>query len=216
MKSKTKSNFFFKLVLLSFLIVTLIVSLDVFTKKKFNQRSYARSNDSQCRAMGGICINENACSARGGFYVGVQDCVGNTVCCYLNGMVTITPSPTPATYNRLEYEGENIRVITECTANETINIHILDDGVDENPNGTWTYLLTPSSGYVYLAYSSPHNLNSSATVYGTAYSIRGGASEVIQGGVEYVAGIAHGYDTFSIPELYEPIYELPFTTPVCN
>lgn len=209
--NKFRPDFFMKVVLLSFLVITLIFSLDLFKSGDFDIRSFAKKEQNNCQIIGGVCISERACSERGGYNVGTTGCMGNTTCCFLNG----TPTPTPTT-GRLEYQGENIRVITECTEDSTIDIYIIDDGVDEYPNGTWTYLITPSSEYIYMAYTSPDNLNSSATVYGTAYSIRGSTSEVIQSDTEYVAGIAHGSYSVLIPELYEPIYELPFKTPVCN
>lgn len=125
---------------------------------------------------------------------------------------TIAPTSAPQS---LDYQGDHIKVTTQCSGS-SITTFIIDDGVDENPNGTWTYLISGGQ-YAYLAYTGPSGGNSSASIYGTANSIRGGGSITLQSNTSYTAGIAHGnYTTYQVPTLENPKYELAFQTPSCN
>jgi hypothetical protein len=205
---------FLQFLTLSFLILALFVLVNLYRNQVFDIRSSAKQNNLVCSGQfGGICINANGCSARGGYNLGTSGCVGNTTCCYLGEN---TPTPTPVPPLTLEYQGENIKVTTQCSAGGSVNIFIIDDGVDEAPNGTWTYMVMPNGEYAYLAYTSVDNGNSSASVYAATNPIRGDVRETIQSSTTYTAGIAHGEYTLSTPVLVDPRYELDFETPACN
>jgi len=210
-KTSLTKNYFIKTLALVLILSSLFIVLGVFSNKGIDLRITAKKATTQCEDLGAFCVNEKSCLARGGLKLEKQDCSGNSICCLFDKDI-ITPTPLP----RLEYQGTNIKVITECAVNGMINIYIIDDGVDERPNGTWVYLIVPSGDYSYLAYSSPDNLNSSASIYGVTNPIRGSVREQIQSLTTYTAGIAHGSYTSTTPTLEDPRYELDFQTPNCQ
>lgn len=212
--SSPSGKFFLRFVALSFLVIVLPLTLNAFLKDDFDIRSLAKKPVTTCETFGGVCAPDKACVGRGGSLHGVLGCVGNKICCDLGNFSTPTPSPLPP--NRLEYQGENIKVVTECGTTNSVNIYIVDDGVNEYPDGTWTYLIIPQGEYSYLAYTGATSANSSASVYGVTNPIRGDVRVAIESDTTYVAGIAHGSYSVLLPTLVDPRYELSFKTPVCN
>lgn len=75
---------FIQILTLSIVLLTLFVLTNIFSNQVLDIRSSAKQNISNCREQyGGVCMNEKDCSESGGYNLGVRDCAGNTICCYL-------------------------------------------------------------------------------------------------------------------------------------
>jgi len=132
---------------------------------------------------------------------------------------TASPTPTEAPPTSTSYSSGQITVNSECTsqANSTINVVIIDNGVTPAYQDIWTYLVA-NGNTLYLAVVTEGNVNASASIYGSASSIRGNSNTTtIQPNTTYTAGFAGGeYTTFQVPSLGSPVAEVSFTTPYCS
>ncbi len=199
---------FLQLLLLTFLIITIPTIVFTVSRGNFKLRTSASSGNKSptCYSSGGVCVSGNSCGNRGGTEWGKWNCTGDKICCY---------EPK----ERLEYEGNNLRVYADCTVNSTLNMSIIDNGINELPYGTWSYIINLDGEYVFMAYVGSDGGNSGSSIYNTAYSIRGSAKLTLQPQTKYTVGVAHAvYNGYleTVPTLVNPRYELEVTTPPCK
>lgn len=200
-------NHLIQLLMLAVLVIVIPFSLWEIQSGNFDVRPSAKQGleKSWCDYVGADCVPNESCAARNGYELGTYSCTNNKVCCFPEN-----------SSSRLDYSGDKISVRTICGDNGNISLFILDDGVDEYPDGTWTYIITSEGKYGYIAYTGVHNSNSGGAVYVSTVPNWGSEKITLEEDTSYTAGIAHGSYDVANPTLKNPKYELQFRTPVCK
>lgn len=97
-----KKKYFFNLVLLSVLVISMILVVSAQMKRNFNVNTQAKNTKPAgelCINLGGACTTSIACSNRGGVEGGIYDCSRKKTCCSFTGGLSKRVFVTSLKYN---------------------------------------------------------------------------------------------------------------------